>query len=264
MNGILSTAATGVQAQELNVQVISNNIANINTTAYQRSRAAFEDLLYISHRRAGVSSSDANTIIPTGIELGMGVKAGGVYRIPIEGELQQTESPLDVAIRGKGYFRIQMPDGTFAYTRDGTFQKNNNGEIVTLGGYMVMPGITIPETATSIEINPAGEVIVLLAGDTVNPQTIGQLDLVDFINTPGLLSLGDNLYAETGASGAPILGLAQTEQFGNIIQGWLETSNVNPVFELTQLISAQRAYEINSKIIQAGDEMLQTINQAKR
>lgn len=260
MMTLLSTAATGMQAQELRIEVISNNIANINTTAYQRQRAEFEDLLYQTDLQTGTSSSDAETIVPAGIYVGLGVKAAGVYRIPDQGELTQTSSDLDIAVRGKGYFRLEMPDGSFAYTRAGSFQTNADGDIVNLHGHRLSPGINVPQESTSLTINSSGQVIAMLAGQT-EPQTLGQIDLVDFINPAGLEAVGDNLLLESAASGAPVVGIADTDQFGNLLQGWLESSNVNPVSEITDLIAAQRAYELNSKVIKAGDEMLQAINQ---
>lgn len=259
----LHTAATGLQAQTLNIDVISNNIANITTTAYERQRAEFQDLLYQSQERVGTNSSDAGTIVPTGIQIGLGVSAGAVYRINEQGSLTQTSSPLDLAIRGKGYFGVELPSGELAYTRAGSFQLNADGEIVTAEGYRVSPGITIPQEAIDITVNESGEVQVTMPNQT-QPQLVGQLELSGFVNPAGLDALGDNLFRETEASGAPIVGIAGQDGMGTILQGFLESSNVNPVTELTTLITAQRAYELNSKVIQAADETLQTLNQAKR
>lgn len=259
----LNIAASGLQAQQLNVEVISNNIANINTTAYQRQRAEFQDLLYQNEQRAGTNSSDAGTIVPTGIQLGLGVNAGSVYRVTMQGELTQTNSPTDIAIRGRGYFRVDLPNGGYAYTRAGSFHISPQGEIVTQKGYIVSPGITIPGTAGTISINESGQISATLPGSN-SPQVLGQLELYDFVNPAGLQAEGDNLLTETAASGQPVQGLPNSEQFGSMLQGWLETSNVNPVTEITSLITAQRSYELNSKVIQAGDEMLQTVNQSKR
>lgn len=259
----LNTAATGMQAQQLNVDVISNNIANINTTSFQRQRAEFQDLLYQQEKRAGTITSDAGSIVPAGIQIGIGVGAGSVYRINEQGELIQTKNPTDVAIRGRGYFRVELPNGEFSYTRAGAFQMNAEGQIVNLKGFIVTPGITIPNDALSVTINENGQVIVNLPGDP-NPAIVGQFDMADFMNPAGLEAIGDNMYKETFSSGAPVVGVPNEEGFGNILQGWLESSNVNPITEVTTLITAQRGYELNSKVIQAGDEMLQTLNQSKR
>lgn len=259
----LHTAATGLQAQQLNIDVISNNIANVTTTGFKRDRAEFQDLLYESQQRVGTNSSDAGTIVPTGIQVGLGVSAGSVYRIQEQGSLIQTTSPLDLAIRGKGFFSVELPSGELAYTRAGSFQLNADGQIVTAEGYVVSPGITIPQDAIDITVNQSGEVQVTVPNQT-QPQLVGQLELVGFVNEAGLEAQGDNLLKETEASGTPIVGIAGEEGLGTILQGYLEGSNVNPVTELTTLITAQRAYELNSKIIQVSDEILQTLNQAKR
>ena len=259
----LDIAASGLQAQTLNIDVISNNIANLSTTGYKRQRAEFQDLLYQSQKRVGTNSSDAGTVVPTGVQIGLGVAPGAVYRIHIQGSLSQTESPLDVAIQGKGFFSVELPTGDTAYTRAGSFQVSGDGEIVTADGYIIAPGITIPDDALDISINSSGEVQAFLQGQQA-PQTLGQLELVDFVNDAGLQAIGDNLLLETEASGAPIIGTAGEDGLGTILQGFLESSNVNPVTELTTLITAQRAYELNSKVIQIGDEILQTLNQAKR
>jgi flagellar basal-body rod protein FlgG len=259
----LHTAATGLQAQTLNIDVISNNIANLTTTSFKRQRAEFQDLLYQSQERVGTNSSDSGTIVPTGIQVGLGVSAGAVYRIHEQGSLTQTSSPLDIAIRGKGFFSVELPTGEIAYTRAGSFQLNGDGEIVTSEGYLVSPGITVPDDAIDITINESGEVQATMPNQT-QPQLLGQLEITDFVNPAGLDALGDNLLKETEASGAPIVGIAGEDGIGTLLQGFLESSNVNPVTELTTLITAQRAYELNSKVIQAGDEILQTLNQAKR
>jgi flagellar basal-body rod protein FlgG len=258
----LSIGATGMLAQQLNVEVISNNIANMNTTGHKRQRAEFQDLLYQNLRRAGSASSDAGTIVPSGIQLGVGVKTGAIYRITEQGNLQNTGNNLDLAINGKGFFRIQMPTGEEAYTRAGSFQVSPQGQLVTLDGYVVSPGVTIPQGALAVEINTSGEVQVKLAGQAA-PQTVGQIDLANFFNEAGLESLGDNLFLETPASGNAITGVPGSTGFGNVRQGYLETSNVNPVQEITSLISAQRAYEMNSKVITTSDEMLATTSQLR-
>lgn len=257
----LDIAATGVQAQQAHVDVISHNLANMTTTGFKRQRAEFQDLIYENQRRVGTTASDAGIIIPTGTQFGLGVKTAGVYRNHNQGTVTQTENPLDVAIQGRGFFQIQLPTGEFAYTRDGAFQRNQNGELVTIDGYLLTPPINIPPEATAISINASGEVEVTIAGQ-VQPNNVGQLDMVTFVNPAGLEATGNNLYAETEASGPPILGIAGLEGFGTVLQGFLEQSNVNPVSEITNLIVAQRAYEMNTKVITASDEMLQSLNQS--
>jgi flagellar basal-body rod protein FlgG len=259
----LSTAASGMQGQQLLVDVISNNIANINTTAFQRSRAEFQDLLYQNQKRAGAVSADTGTVIPAGIQIGLGVTTGAVYRIPEQGELIQTNNTTDIAIRGRGYFQVQLPDGTFGYTRAGAFSLDATGQIVNHKGYPITPGLTVPVDSTSLTINEVGQVLVKQPGQ-IELQVLGQLDIATFVNPAGLESAGDSLFLETPASGEAIVGVAGAEGVGSILQGWLETSNVNPVTEITALITAQRGYELNSKVIQAGDEILQNTNQAKR
>lgn len=256
----LNIAATGMQAQQLNVEVISNNISNLSTTSFKRQRPEFQDLLYQSHRRVGTNSNDTGTIVPTGIELGLGVKAGAVYRIHEQGNIQQTENVFDLAIKGKGYFRVELPTGEDAYTRAGAFQLTPDGELVTADGYTVAPGIVIPDNALDVSINDSGEVEVLLEGQ-VEPQNVGQLELVTFINEGGLKAIGNNMFLETPASGDPIIGVPGEDSVGTILQGFIEASNVDPVTELTNLILAQRAYEMNSKVVRASDEMLQALNQ---
>ena len=263
MSRALSIAATGMSAQQLNVDVIANNIANINTTAYKRQRAEFSDLLYQNIQRVGTSSSDANTVIPTGIQLGLGVNTGAVYRIHETGQFTQTSNPLDIAVQGKGYFRIILPSGDFAYTRAGNFQPNASGEIVNSQGYIVSPGLTIPANSVQVTVNTSGQVYATLQGQSA-PQLIGQLDLVTFVNEAGLHADGDNLYSVTDASGPEITGIPGVDGVGTMLSGFLESSNVDPVRELTTLITAQRGYEMNSKVIQAADGMLQTINNVKQ
>lgn len=258
----LSIGATGMLAQQLNVEVISNNIANMNTTSYQRRRAEFQDLLYQNQRRVGADSSDANTTVPVGVQIGLGVKTAAVYRITEQGNLTLTENPLDVAINGEGYFRIQLPNGDTAYTRAGSFQLDGDGDIVTVDGLQVEPGITIPANAIDISVNTSGQIIVSIDGQT-NPQTVGQLELTRFANDAGLLAIGDNLYLETPASGTPATAVPGSDGFGTIQQGFLETSNVNVVEEITNLITAQRAYEMNSKVIETSDQMMSTLTQMR-
>lgn len=251
----LSIAATGMLAQQLNVEVISNNIANMNTTGYKRQRAEFQDLLYQNITRVGSTSSDTGTITPTGIQVGVGVKTGGVYRITEQGSVVGTDNNLDVAINGNGYFRITLPNGDDAYTRAGSFQLGPTGQIVTLEGYTVGPDLTIPQGATDISINPDGEVLVKLDGQ-IAPTNVGRLELVTFPNPSGLEGIGNNQFLETPASGSANIGVANTPGFGTILQKFLENSNVNSVTEITALITAQRAYEMNSKVISTADEMM--------
>jgi flagellar basal-body rod protein FlgG len=258
----LSIGATGMLAQQLNVDVISNNIANMNTTGYKRRRAEFADLLYQDQRRVGSASSDTGTIVPAGVQIGVGVKPTAVYRIVEQGPLQITDSPLDLAIQGKGYLEVEMPTGDIGYTRAGALQRSADGTIVTADGYVVMPGITIPEDAVSISINATGEVYVKLDGQ-VEAQNVGQLELATFVNEAGLQSIGDNYFLETMASGAAIVATPGSPGFGTIQQGFLEASNVNVVSEITNLITAQRAYEMNSKVIQTSDDMMGTITQLR-
>jgi flagellar basal-body rod protein FlgG len=258
----LDIGATGMLAQQLNVDVISNNIANMTTTGYKRQRAAFQDLIYQNIDRPGSTSSDAGTTVPSGLQLGLGVRSGAVYRMHGQGALRITENPLDVAITGEGLFQIQLPSGDTAYTRDGTFQVNENGELVTTQGFAVDPGITIPADATDIDINASGEVLVSVPGQTT-PSNVGQIQLANFVNPTGLEAIGDNLFLETDASGAPTTGNPAEEEFGALRQGSLEQSNVNVVEEITELITAQRAYEMNSKVISTSDEMMQSVSQLR-
>lgn len=258
----LSTAATGMLAQQLNVEVISNNIANMNTTGYKRQRAEFQDLLYQNIERVGAATSDAGTVAPSGIQVGVGVKAGGVYRVTGQGSLTETGNPYDVAISGRGFFRVQMPDGTDSYTRAGSFQISDQGLMVTTDGFTVAPGISVPPEAVDVVINNVGQVQVKLAGQ-VQYNIVGQLELSNFPNEAGLEALGDNLYQESPASGAALLGVPGDPGFGAVQQGFVELSNVNPVAEITALISAQRAYEMNSKVITTADEMMNTTSRLR-
>jgi len=258
----LSTAATGMAAQEMNVEVISNNIANMNTVGYKRQRAEFSDLLYQDIQKAGAQSSDAGTVVPTGIQVGSGVKTGSIYRITSQGSLTQTNNQLDVAIQGRGYLQVQMPSGETAYTRAGNLSVNNTGQIVTDQGYPVLPTMTIPTDATAITISPSGQVQVTTP-NAVIPSQVGQLQLATFINEAGLEANGDNLFSVSGASGPAVVGNPGAPGFGTLMQGYTEASNVDAVTEVTSLISAQRAYEMNSKVISTTDQMLATTNQMK-
>jgi flagellar basal-body rod protein FlgG len=247
-----------MQAQNTNVEVISNNIANLTTTGFKRRRAEFQDLMYQSLRRVGSNSSDTGSIVPSGAQVGLGAKTAAIYPIDEQGTLSQTSNSLDMAIQGKGYFQVTMPDGTTAYTRDGTFGLSDNGTIVTADGYTVLPGLQIPTAAQDISINTSGQVQVTLSGQTA-PTTIGQLQIATFPNEAGLNALGDNLFGQTSASGAPVAGNPGAAGFGTTMQGFVESSNVNIVTEITNLITAQRAYEMNSKVITAADEMMSTL-----
>jgi flagellar basal-body rod protein FlgG len=250
----LHTAATGMIAQELNVQVISNNIANMRTTGYKRQRAEFQDLLYETVRRVGSQTSDQGNILPAGV---------GTPRVMTQGNLLPTGKDFDVAVRGDGFFRITLPDGRTAYTRDGSFELDAQGRIVTNQGYVVQPGLTVPPNASQITINQQGQVSVLVPGNTASTQ-IGQIELSMFVNKAGLQAMGDNLYIETAASGAPQNGTPGTEAFGNLQQGNLEQANVEAVTEISDLIAAQRAYEMNAKVINAADQMLQSTSNIMR
>lgn len=254
----LDIAATGMLAQQRNVEVVSNNLANMNTTAFQRRRSEFHDLIYQDLRRVGTTSSDAGTIVPTGVQLGLGVKLAAVYRIHEQGNLSATDNTFDLAVQGKGFFQVTLPDGNTAYTRDGTFQLNATGQVVTHDGYTVQPGITVPANAIDVTINSSGEVLAKIEGQTAL-SNVGQLQISTFLNDAGLESVGDNLYKETPASGTATSSTPGSTGFGTILQGFLETSNVNAVEEISNLISAQRAYEMNSKVIQTSDEMMGTL-----
>jgi len=258
----LSIGATGMQAQQLNVEVISNNIANISTTGFKRSRAEFQDMLYENMRRVGSPSSDTGTILPSGLQVGLGVKPVSTYRISEQGNLLVTGNQYDVAINGRGFLQVQMPDGTTAYTRDGSLQLDDSGQLVTPDGFLVLPAISVPENALSVTINASGQVSATLDGQT-EEQSLGQLQLAAFINQAGLESIGNNLLKETAASGSPVTGTPQSAGFGSLIQGSLESSNVNVVSEITGLITAQRAYEMNSRVIKTADDMLTTISQLR-
>jgi flagellar basal-body rod protein FlgG len=254
----LDIAGTGMQAQQTNVEVISNNIANMTTTGFKRRRAEFQDLMYQNLRRVGSSSSESGSVLPSGAQVGLGVKTAAIYRINEQGNLQQTSNSLDMAVQGNGYFQVTMPSGETAYTRDGTFGLGADGTIVTADGFVVQPGLQIPAAGTSVTVNTAGQVQVTIAGQTA-PQTIGQLQLAVFPNEVGLDAQGDNLFLQTAASGAPVTGNPKSAGFGSVMQGFTETSNVNVVTEITNLITAQRAYEMNSRVITTSNDMLSTL-----
>ncbi|QCT19052.1 flagellar basal-body rod protein FlgG [Jejubacter calystegiae] len=252
-------AKTGLEAQQTNMDVISNNLANVSTNGFKRQRAVFEDLLYQTMRQPGAQSSEQTTI-PSGLQLGTGVRPVATERIHSQGSLTQTNNSKDVAIDGQGFIQVLMPDGTTAYTRDGSFQIDQNGQLVTSSGYQIQPAITVPQDAQTITIGKDGIVSVTIAGQT-SPQQVGQLTLATFINDSGLERLGENLYRETQASGAPNENTPGLNGAGSLIQGYVETSNVNVAEELVNMIQTQRAYEINSKAVSTSDQMLQRLSQ---
>jgi flagellar basal-body rod protein FlgG len=255
-------AATGMQAQQTNVEVISNNIANMNTTGFKRQRAEFQDLLYQNLERPGVSTSAQGNIAPLGVQIGVGVKTAAIGRITEQGAIARTDNPSDVAINGRGYLQVQMPNGETAYTRAGNLAINAEGQLVTADGFLVQPGITVPQEAIAMTISRDGVVEAVLR-EQIAPQQVGQIELATFINPPGLEAIGDNLFLETAASGAPQTAAPGTTGIGTLMQGFLETSNVNAVEEISSLIIAQRAYEMNSRVISASDEMMQTASQLR-
>jgi flagellar basal-body rod protein FlgG len=252
-------ARTGLDAQDMRMQVISNNLANVNTTGFKKSRADFATLAYQVVTTPGADSTQ-DSQYATGLNLGTGVKIQGTSRIDTTGEMNQTGNSLDLAIDGNGYFQIQMPDGTLAYTRAGNFSRSSEGQLVTSDGYQVMPGITIPQEATSITIGTDGTVSAAMPGQT-EPQQLGQIQIASFPNAAGLQEVGDNYLKQTAASGEASLGIAGQDGRGNLRQGMLEASNVNVVEELVDMIETQRAYEVNSKMISAADDMLKFVNQ---
>jgi len=248
---------TGMEAQQTQLDTISNNLANASTNGYKRAHAVFEDLMYQNLRQAGANSSEQTTL-PTGLQAGLGTRAVATARNFSQGNLQQSSNPLDIAIRGNGFFEVQLPDGTTGYTRDGSFQVSPTGQLVTNNGYTVQPGITIPANAQSVTIGNDGTVTVVVPGQST-PQGVGQIQIANFVNPGGLDPKGQNLYAETAASGAPNAGAPGQNGLGTLQQGFVETSNVNVVEELVQMIQTQRAYELNSKAIQTSDQMLQKL-----
>jgi flagellar basal-body rod protein FlgG len=252
-------AKTGMEAQQTQMDVISNNLANVSTNGFKRSRAVFEDLLYQNIRQPGAQSSQL-TQIPSGLQIGTGVRPIAAERIHTQGNLQQTNNQLDVAIQGAGFFQVLLPDGTTGYTRDGSFQTDNQGQLVTSNGFPVQPSITIPANATSVTIGQDGVVSVTQPG-TATAVQVGSIQLATFINPAGLESMGQNLYQETGSSGAPLANVPGTNGTGTVSQGFVETSNVNVVEELVNMIQTQRAYEMNSKAVTASDQMLQKLTQ---
>lgn len=255
----LWVSKTGLEAQDLNLTTISNNLANVSTVGFKKDRAVFEDLLYQIQRQPGANSS-ADTRLPSGLQLGTGVRTAGTQKVFTTGSLELTDQPLDMAINGRGFFQIMMPDGTIGYTRNGQFHINEEGTIVNVNGYPLEPQIDIPELTNNLTISKDGIVQATMFGDPV-PQELGQIETVDFINPAGLQAIGDNLFFETVASGAPIEGVPSEEGFGTLEQGALENSNVEVVDELVKMITVQRAYEMNSKVVSTADQMLQFLVQ---
>ena len=259
----LAIAATGMKVQQTNIEVIANNIANINTTAFKRSRAEFADLLYQTERSAGTPNRGGQEPVPEGVQIGLGSRTVAVRSLPIQGSLTNTNNKLDLALNGRGWFQVADASGQNLYTRAGSFNTNATGQIVTGDGYIVQPAMTIPPSTTDIAVNETGQVYATVGGQTT-PQLIGQLTIANFANESGLEALAGNLYRETVASGAPVIGVPGDTGFGSVQQGYLENSNVDPVKEITDLIAAQRAYEMNSKVIQAADDMFSTVSKGLR
>lgn len=255
----LAIAATGMNAQQLNIEVIANNIANINTTAFKRARAEFTDLLYQTERPSGAPNRGGQQPVPEGAHIGLGVRTAAIRNLHIQGALTQTGNSLDLAINGRGWFQIKAENGETFYTRAGAFNKNADGQIVTIDGNLLEPQITVPQDTTEIVVNQTGEVFAR-SGTTAELTSLGQITLANFANDAGLEPLADNLYRETPASGSPVTGVPGDPSFGTLHQGYLEMSNVDPVKEITELITAQRSYEMSSKVIQAVDEMYSTIS----
>ncbi|CAN7699757.1 MAG TPA: flagellar basal-body rod protein FlgG [Phyllobacterium sp.] len=259
----LTIAATGMNAQQLNLEVIANNIANINTTGFKRAKAEFSDLLYQAERTAGVPNAANQSIIPEGAMVGLGVQTSAVRNLHIQGGLNQTGNPFDVALVGRGWFQIQNPAGETLYSRAGAFNTNSTGQLVTLDGNLVEPNIIVPTDAIEVKITDTGQVFAKMADQTALVD-LGQLTIANFANEAGLEPLGDNLYKQTDASGDAVVGVPGDPGFATLKQGYLENSNVDPVKEITDLITAQRAYEMNSKVIQAADEMAQVVSKNLR
>ena len=254
MHKALWVGKTGLEAQDLALATISNNMANASTTGFKKERAVFEDLIYQVQRQPGAQSSQ-NTQLPSGLQLGTGVRTVGTQKQFTQGDLNMTEQPLDVAINGRGFFQVEMPDGNISYTRDGTLHIDNDGNLVTANGYALEPNIQIPDQTTTVTIGTDGIVTAVSESDT-DPVEIGNIDIVDFVNSAGLQAIGNNLYLETAASGQPTEGVPSLDGFGSIIQGALETSNVTIVEEMVNMIATQRAYEMNSKAVSTADQML--------
>ena len=262
MNSSLRTSASGMAAQQRMIDVIANNLANVNTTGFKRSRVSFEDVLYETLQGARiVDYQGAETVGP--VQVGKGVRVGAIVRLHGQGAPENTDRPLDMAIEGEGFFQVQRPDGTTAYTRDGNFQISDQGQLTTNGGYLVLPGITVPADASGLTVSANGTVSVLTAGSSTQVE-IGRLELARFLNPTGLEAMGENLYRSTTASGDPMQGFAQEDGFGRLMQGMLEASNVEIVQEMTDMIGAQRAYELNAKAIRTAEDMMQATNDIVR
>ena len=259
----LWTSATGMQSQQTSIDVIANNLANVNTTGYKRSRTDFQDLLYQTMRAPGTDTSQAGTQVPTGIQIGHGVKTVAVSKLFSQGDYNQTGNQLDLAVEGDGFFQIQMPSGETAYSRDGTFKLDNTGQVVTSDGYALLPGITVPENALGVTVGPDGGVNATLPNQAA-PVNVGNIQLASFVNPAGLNAIGRNLFLESGSSGAAVVGTPGSDGVGTIQQGYLEMSNVNMVEEMVNMITSQRAYEVSSKSIKTADEMLQLVANLKR
>jgi flagellar basal-body rod protein FlgG len=259
----LAIAATGMSAQQTNVEVIANNIANINTTGFKRGKAEFTDLLYEAERLQGISNRGNDNLVPEGAQLGLGVRTAAIRTLNTQGSLTNTGNTFDLALTGRGYFQITGPNGDTVYTRDGAFNTNASGQLVTLDGYAVQPAIVVPQNTTAVTVSQSGIVSASVAGNTT-PVQLGQLTIANFANEVGLEQLGSNLYRETAASGTPVTGVPGDPGFATVTQGYLEASNVDPVKEISDLISAQRAYEMNSKVIQAADQMGETVSKGIR
>lgn len=259
----LAIAATGMNAQQTNVEVIANNIANINTTGFKRARAEFTDLLYQVERAQGVAARGGQGVVPEGAQLGLGTRLAAIRNLHIQGTLNQTGNKLDLALNGEGWFQVQGPGGEILYTRDGAFNTNGDGQLVTLDGLLVDPAITVPANTSEVIVNESGQVFARVGG-AADLEELGQLTLATFANNAGLAAQGGNLFRKTIASGAPTAGVPGDEGYATIQQGYLEDSNVDPVKEISELISAQRAYEMNSKVISAADEMASVVSKGIR
>ena len=260
MIGSLWSAASGMKAQQLNIDVTSNNLANVNTAGFKKGRAEFQDLMYRTARAAGAPVNTGSTT-PVGMQIGNGVRSVAISRIFSQGDFQQTENPYDLTVEGDGFFQVQLPDGTTAYTRDGTFKVDAQGQLVTSEGYLLQPNVTVPENARDVTVSGEGVVTATIDG---NAAQLGEVQIARFVNPAGLTAMGQNLFRPTEASGAPIVSAPGVEGMGRILQGYVESSNVRVIEEMVNLIVAQRAYEANSKSIQTADDMLQGANTLKR
>ena len=262
MNRIMHTAASGMNAQQLNVDTIANNLANVNTPGYKKNRIEFQDLLYQSVRPAG-AATEQGAEAPIGLQMGLGTRPVATSKVFLQGDVTETGNSLDIAINGEGFFQVMMPDGTYTFTRDGSFKLSAEGQVVTSDGYIVEPEITLPQDTLSVTVSTDGFVYAYVA-DNTSPEEVGQIELAKFVNPSGLKNLGHNLYRQTETSGEPIFGTPTTDGFGSLEQGYLESSNVDVVEEMVNMITAQRAYEINSKSVRTADDMMALVNQLKQ